>query len=143
MPMMGVVRLMPTRLMSAVIDVVTSAGLFTVGLTTVTIAVASPLPHVTIAGFPMILLVSMIVTLFTAFGLPLVFMLVPRIARALMTVTILMDGPLAMVAFMSAPVGLTRRMMLRSLTRLGARLTAAGGPMVARTADTVSVRPVP
>lgn len=56
MPMMGAMRLISTRLMSAIIGVVTSAGLFTVGLTTVTIVVASPLPHVAIAGFPMILL---------------------------------------------------------------------------------------
>lgn len=123
LPSMSTLSSMLRRLISAIIKVctlsgvMTSSGLLAVGLTTVTIVVASPLPHVMIAGFPMVLIsASMLMTLFTAFGFLYMFMFVPRIAHAPLTVMIfLVDGPLVMAAFVLVAVGL---IPIRSL-RLG------------------------
>lgn len=111
---MATVSSMLTRLISAIIkvctlsSVMTSSGPLAVGLTTVTIVVASPLPHVMIAGFPMVLISAlMLMNLSTVFGSLFMFMFVPWIACASLTVMIfLVDGPLAMAAFVSVAVGL-------------------------------------
>lgn len=166
LPSMSAVRLPRAGAVVAVVHVSTfpgvmaSSGLLAVRRAAVAIVVASPLPHVAVARFPVPMVsAAVLVALFAVFGLPVMF--VPRVARAPLAVVVflVMDGSRAMASLMWIAMGavpirsvglslvvvmvMGRWVPLCLLVGLGTGLAHARRHAAARAADTVPVRLVP